>query len=59
MTTTRSIQRRLHCYLLRVTVERGARRFLLQDLRSGERHEFDDERGLRRFLAEHGPTGLR
>jgi hypothetical protein len=59
VTTTRSVQRRLHSYLLRVTVERGARRFLLQDLRSGERHEFDDERALKRFLAEHGPARLR
>jgi hypothetical protein len=53
------VQPQLHSYLLRVTVERGARRFLLQDLRSGERHEFDDERALKRFLAERRPARLR
>jgi hypothetical protein len=59
VTPAQAVQRKLHSYLLRVTVERGARRYLLQDLRSGERHEFDDERELKRFLAEHRPARLR
>lgn len=43
---------RLRSFLLRVTVGGGKRRFLLQDLRTGERREFASERALRRFLAE-------
>lgn len=43
---------RLRSFLLRVTVGGGKRRFLLQDLRTGERREFASERALQRFLAE-------
>lgn len=50
---------RLHSFLLRVTVSCGTRRFLLQDLRTGERREFASERRLRRFLAERLPSRLR
>lgn len=54
-----SLQRHLRSYLLRVTDEHGQRRFLVQDLRTGERHEFGDERELKRFLTEHRPIRLR
>ena len=58
MTTSSSV-RRQRSYLLRVSVERGVRRFLVQDLRTGERHEFGDERELKRFLAARQPARLR
>jgi hypothetical protein len=51
--------RRLHSFLLRVTVEHGTRRFLVQDLRTGERRELADMRALNRFLAAHKPARLR
>ena len=52
-------QQHLRSYLLRVTDEHGQRRFLVQDLRTGERREFGDERELKRFLAEPRPMRLR
>ena len=55
----RSVQRHLRSYRLRVTDEHGQRRFLVQDLRTGERREFGDERELKRYLAEHKPRRLR
>jgi hypothetical protein len=57
--TTSTFPRRLRSFLLRVTVEHGERRFLVQDLRTGERREFASERALKRFLAEHQPGRLR
>lgn len=57
--TTSTFERRLRSFLLRVTVEHGERRFLVQDLRTGERREFASERALKRFLAEHQPVRLR
>ena len=59
MIIPRSLQRHLRSYLLRVTDEHGQRRFLVQDLRTGERREFGDERELKRFLAEPRPMRLR
>ena len=59
MIIPRSLQRHLRSYLLRVTDEYGQRRFLVQDLRTGERREFGDERELKRFLAEPRPMRLR
>lgn len=50
---------RLRSFLLRVTVGRGQRRFLVQDLRTGERREFASERELRRFLAGYRLSRLR
>ena len=55
----RSLQRHSRSYLLRVTDEHGQRRFLVQDLRTGERREFGDEHELKRFLAEPRPMRLR
>ena len=55
----RSLQRHLRSYLLRVTDEHGQRRFLVQDLRTGERREFTSEHELHGFLAEHRPVRLR
>jgi len=46
-------------FLLRIRVERDGARYLVQDLKTGERHEFDSEAQLRRFIAERGVTGLR
>ena len=46
-------------YLLRVTAGRGTRRFLIQDLRTGQRCEFVSVRDLHGFLAEHRPARLR
>lgn len=57
--TTPTLPRRLRSFLLRVTVESGEQRFLVQDLRTGQRHEFTSERALKRFLAEHKPVRLR
>lgn len=62
MTLARSVFRPSseHSYLLRVVVVApGARRFMLQDLRSGERREFDNEIELRRFLGHTRPRQLR
>ena len=59
MTILRSLQRPQRSFLLRVTLEHGERRFLVQDLRTGERREFGDESELKRFLAEHKPVRLR
>ena len=50
---------RQRSFLLRVMVARGKRRFFVQDLRTGERREFSDERELKRFLAEPRATRLR
>ena len=50
---------RQRSYLLRVRDKHGRRRFLMQDLRTGERREFSDERELKRFLAEPRSTRLR
>jgi hypothetical protein len=46
-------------YLLRIRVQRDGARYLVQDLKTGERHEFDSDAQLRRFIAERGLTGLR
>jgi hypothetical protein len=46
-------------YLLRIRVERDGARYLVQDLKTGERQEFDSEVQLRRFIIERGGTGLR
>jgi hypothetical protein len=46
-------------YLLRVHVRHDGTRYLVQDLKTGERHEFDSEAQLRRFIAERGSAGLR
>lgn len=46
-------------YLLRIRVQRDGARYLVQDLKTGERHEFDSEAKLRRFIAERGAMGLR
>lgn len=46
-------------YLLRIRFRRDGARYLVQDLRTGERHEFDSEAELRRFIAERGVKGLR
>lgn len=59
MTTPHSHPHQRRSYLLRVTLEQGARRFLVQDLSTGERREFADEDQLKRFLAEHRPARLR
>ncbi len=59
MISPRPHQQHLRSYLLRVTDEHGQRRFLVQDLRTGERREFGDERELKRFLAEPRPMRLR
>lgn len=50
---------RLRSFLLRLTIGRGRRRFLVQDLRTGERREFASERDLNRFLARYGQSRLR
>jgi hypothetical protein len=50
---------RLRSFLLRVTLGRGPRRYLVQDLRTGERREFASERELRRFLAGERLSRLR
>ena len=50
---------RLRSFLLRLTVGRGQRRFLVQDLRTGERREFASERALHRFLAGYRLSRLR
>lgn len=57
--TTRIPQPLPRSYLLRVTVERGERRFFVQDLRTGERRWFASEGELKRFLAEARPARLR
>jgi hypothetical protein len=46
-------------YLLRVRVRHDGTRYLVQDLKTGERHEFDSEAQLRHFIAERGAKGLR
>ncbi|MCU0940896.1 MAG: hypothetical protein MUC86_17735 [Burkholderiaceae bacterium] len=46
-------------YLLRIRVGHDGARYLVQDLKTGERHEFESEVQLRRFIAERGVTGLR
>ena len=46
-------------YLLRIRVQHDGARYLVQDLKTGERHEFDSEAQLRRFIAERGVSGLR
>ena len=56
---TLSSPRAEHSYLLRVVVGTGVRRFTLQDLRSGERREFDNEIELRRFLGRTRSQQLR
>ena len=48
-----------HIYLLRIRVRHDGARYLVQDLKTGERHEFESEAQLRRFIAERGVTGLR
>ena len=50
---------RLRSFLLRVTVGHGQRRFLVQDLRTGDRREFATERDLHRFLARYRQARLR
>ena len=57
---TLSSPRAEHSYLLRViVVAAGVRRFMVQDLRSGERREFDNEIELRRFLGRTRSQQLR
>jgi hypothetical protein len=46
-------------YLLRIRVRHDGTRYMVQDLKTGERHEFDSEAQLRRFIAERGAKGLR
>lgn len=46
-------------YLLRIRVRHEGTRYLVQDLKTGERLEFGTEAELRRFIAERGVTGLR
>lgn len=46
-------------YLLRVCVQPGGCRCLVQDLKTGERREFLTEAELGQFVAQHGQTGLR
>lgn len=46
-------------YLLRVSITSQGRRFLLQDLRTAERHQFTSEAALRRFLRMQRPDRLR
>lgn len=46
-------------YLLRIRDQRGGVRYLVQELKTGERHEFRTEAELRRFIAELGRPGLR
>jgi len=48
-------------YLLRVVNggSAGGRRYVVQDLRSGERRSFDDEQQLRCFLNGERPARLR
>lgn len=46
-------------YLLRIRLQRDGARYLVQDLKTGERLEFGTEAELRRFIAERGVTGLR
>jgi len=49
-----------HSYLLRVVVgAAGVRRYVVQDLRSGERRDFDSEVELRQFLSRARPQQLR
>jgi hypothetical protein len=46
-------------YLLRIRVRDDGARYLVQDLKTGERLEFGTEAELRRFIAERGERGLR
>lgn len=46
-------------YLLRIRVRLDGTRYMVQDLKTGERHAFDGEAQRRRFIAEHGARGLR
>ena len=46
-------------YLLRVVNGAGGRRYVVQDLRSGERRSFDNEQQLRCFLNGERPARLR
>jgi hypothetical protein len=46
-------------FLLRIRVRHDGARYLVQDLKTGERHQFDSEAQLRRFIAECGALGLR
>jgi hypothetical protein len=46
-------------YLLRIRVSNDGARYLVQDLKTGERLEFGTEAELRRFIAERGVSGLR
>lgn len=46
-------------YLLRVSPTAQGRRYLLQDLRTAERHEFSSEAALRRFLRTQRQGRLR
>jgi hypothetical protein len=49
-----------YSYLLRVVVGNAcSRRYVVQDLRSGERRDFDSEEGLLRFLCDERPRQLR
>jgi hypothetical protein len=57
--TTRDCGNAERSYLLRIRVQRDGARYLVQDLKTGERHEFDSEAQLRRFITERGVMGLR
>ena len=46
-------------YLLRIRVRNDGARYLVQDLKTGERLEFGTEAELRRFIAERNVPGLR
>lgn len=46
-------------YLLCVTAARSAARYVVQDLRTGERHRFGSPRELQAFLAAQGRARLR
>ena len=50
----------MHCSdLLRIRVRHDGTRYMVQDLKTGERHEFDNKMQLRRYINERGAPGLR
>lgn len=61
MNTTRRHPDRLHsaCFVLRVVELRGRRRYLLQDLRTGDELHFTQALLLQRWLRKAGLSGLR
>jgi hypothetical protein len=57
--TRPSIRRSTRSFLLRVSLDARERRYLVQDLRTGERREFSESGALERFLAELRSMRLR